>query len=151
MYPSRSAIFTALFNLLRGVADWNFTSQRFIPWTQVSASQMPMLIMWELGERYDWRAEPLSRVTLLVNAIAYLVAPEDQSVVPVQAIDNLLDDIDAAVAPQTPLDRQYGRQTLGGLVYNCRIEGEVVKAAGDIDGISALVVPFRIMVPAPTN
>ena len=150
MMPSRVTIFSALYALLQGVANFALTSQRYTSWDQLSAAkQFPALMLWEEGDRYEWRADPLARITLRVKAIIFLSASADLMVAPVQDIDNLLDAIDAALAPSTGMDKVTGRQTLGNLVYNCRIEGEVIKASGDLDGISLLVVPINITIGSP--
>ena len=150
MMPARVTIVSALFTLLQGVMNFKLKSQRYIPWDQLSpATQFPGLMLWEDGDRYEWRADLLARITLRTKAIIFMSASADLTVAPVQDIDNLLDAIDAALAPSTGMDKVTGRQTLGNLVYNCRIEGEVVKASGDLDGISLLVVPINITVGNP--
>lgn len=146
MTPSRASIFTALFNLLSGVTNFVFKSQRFTIWTDLSPEQYPTLILVEPNEHYGWPAEVLIKNTLRATAVIYLNASADESVAPIQDLDNLLDAIDAAMAPSTGMDKAIGRQTLGNLVYNCRIEGEVVKASGDLDNVSLLVVPIVITV-----
>jgi hypothetical protein len=146
MTPSRTTIMTALFTLLQGVTSFAFTSQRFVMWDQLSPqTQFPALLLWEEGDHYEWLSEPTARVTMTAQAIMYLNASADQTVAPVQDIDALLDLIDAALKPTGP-DKLTGRQSLGGLVYNCRIEGEVKKASGDLDNISVLIVPIHIVV-----
>ena len=149
MQPQRATVMSALFTLLQGVTNFNFTSQRFVLWTDLDAnSQMPALCLWEPGEQYTWPAEKLAKVVLEVRAIIYLSATQDITApAPIQSMDALLDAMDAALAPSSGYDVQMGRQTLGNLVYSCRIEGEIIKASGDLDGISALIVPMKIVVP----
>jgi len=37
------------------------------------------------------------------------------------------------------------RQTLGGMVSHCRIDGQVMKDPGDLDGDALLWVPLKIL------
>jgi hypothetical protein len=38
-----------------------------------------------------------------------------------------------------------GRQTLGGLVSHCWIDGKIMKDSGDIDGDGIAVIPVKIL------
>jgi hypothetical protein len=40
-----------------------------------------------------------------------------------------------------------GRNTLGGTVYNCRIDGKILKDPGDLDGDALLIVPVKLVLP----
>ena len=151
MMPARVTIVTALFNVLSGVSQFRYAKQRFASWDELSPNALfPALMLWEDGDNYEWRRDMLARIILRVRAIIFLSASADQNVAPVQDIDNLLDAIDAALQPSTGPDKMVGRQTLGNLVYTCRIEGEVIKASGDLDGISLLVVPIHIIIGSPS-
>lgn len=146
MIPSRVTVFTALFNLAQTAIEFQTVSQRFIPWNQLSDSQKPALTLWESEEDYSYPKDPLQKLVLTAHLIAYFAAPLDLTIPPVQDIDNALDAFDAVFAPSTGQDKMVGRQTLGGLVYDARIKGKVIKASGDLDGTSALIVPFEITV-----
>lgn len=39
------------------------------------------------------------------------------------------------------------RNTLGGLVYHCFIQGELFKDPGDLDGQGMMVIPIKVLVP----
>jgi hypothetical protein len=147
MTPSRDSIFAALLVLLKGVGIFtptSYVSRRFVLWDQLSPEQFPALILWEPGETISWPGEPLQKGVLRGEAIIYVQGSPDLTVNNVTALDNLLDAIDAVLKP-AGADAQKGRQTLGGLVQHCRIEGEIVKASGDTDNISLLIVPIRIL------
>ncbi len=62
--------------------------------------------------------------------------------------DNVTNDIvDAAQLAILVGADPEGRQTLGGLVYDCWIEGQVLKVPGDIDGQGLVTIPIKILVP----
>ena len=62
------------------------------------------------------------------------------------AINQALDALDAALAPRRN-DGALGRQTLGGVVYDCRIVGVPVRDTGDLDGDGLAVVSVRLVGP----
>src|ERR1700728_4961621 len=82
---------------------------------------------------------------LLFFALVYTDVGSNAAAVPADIIDNLLDALDQALAP-SPTDQitNGGRQTLGGLVYDCRIDGEVECAPGDLQGKGQTVVPIKV-------
>jgi len=55
-------------------------------------------------------------------------------------LNTILDALEAALNPANG-----ARQTLGGLVSHCRIEGAVLKDPGDLDGDGLLWVPIKIL------
>ena len=68
---------------------------------------------------------------------------QDPNEEPISALNTLLDQIDAALAP----DPYQNTLTLGGLVSHCWIDGTVDKQAGDIGGIGIARIPIKILVP----
>jgi hypothetical protein len=61
-------------------------------------------------------------------------------------LNNVMDAFDAAFA-LSGSDLLVGRNTLGGMVYNCRIDGKALKDPGDIDGDALLIVPIKLILP----
>jgi hypothetical protein len=80
------------------------------------------------------------------HALIYTDVGTDKTAVPADVGDDLLDIIDTALAP-SPTDQLMngGRQTLGGLVYDCRIEGDIELAPGDVQGKGIFMVPIRVI------
>jgi hypothetical protein len=67
----------------------------------------------------------------------------DSTAVPAIDLNNILDGVDARLAP-SPVT---GKQTLGGLVSHCRRDGEVMLDPGDLDGQALAIIPIKIFVP----
>lgn len=83
---------------------------------------------------------------LQFHALIYVDFGTDKAVVPADVFDDLLDICDAALAPtMTDQFANGGRQSLGGLVYDCRIEGELELAPGDISAKGIAMVPIRVI------
>ena len=81
------------------------------------------------------------KTTLNVDLFVYTASGKDPDCVPARDLDIALDAIAACLAPG-PAEM---RQTLGGLVSHCRIEGRIVKDPGDLDGQGLALVPVRIL------
>ena len=141
---SREAVMSALFNLVSGATGVVTASRRVKLWSDVPADLRPALYMREPRESYqhDGIAPPVR--TLLVDLLVYIAAGDDPNTAPASTLNNILDAIDTALQPDALIDN---RQTLGGLVYNCRIDGEIMKDAGDIDGDGIAIIPIKIIIP----
>lgn len=71
-------------------------------------------------------------------------AGEDPDVAPIVLINNCLDAVRDALAPDDPARQRF---TLGGLVHWCRVVGKVEKDPGDLDGQAIAVADIEITVP----
>lgn len=151
MIPARNTILTALLTLLATATQFKLTSRRLIMWDKVPPANRPALFLWEPGEEYQWRSELQELTTIKTEAVCYLTPSQDPTVNPVVDLDNLLDGFDTVLKPTGRDKLMYGRQTLGDLVYHCRIEGQIVKASGDTSNVSILLVPIEILVPQVTT
>ena len=141
---NRESIIAALFNLVSGAAAFNTASRRLQLWSSLSSSDKPAVFLYERGDVYTRASEAVPEsVTMNLDVYVYTDAGKDQSAVPATALNNLIDAIDTALAP----DRLSGLQTLSGLVSHCWIEGKVMKDAGDLDGDGVAVIPVKILVP----
>jgi hypothetical protein len=142
---TRAQIEAALFALLEQASGFTASSQRFIHWDQVNATQMPFLALLKTGESRE-REGSLGLLTLKYHVFIYISSGMDPNDVPGTAMNALLDAVDASVAP-TGSDLQTGLQTLGGLVDHVWPHGEVFVDNGDIDGKGVAAIPFEIVVP----
>lgn len=153
MMNSREAIMRALSDRLAGAqfatpingrASWALLSRRLKLWSDVASADQPALFITEHGENLVYAAESQpGKTTLNVDLFVYIAAGKDPDCVPARDLNVALDAIAACLAP----DPTLGRQTLGGLVAHCRIEGRVVKDPGDLDGQGLALVPVRILAP----
>ena len=118
------------------------TGRRLQLWTKV-ASQ-PALFLREDDEELEYIQTILQRQTIHVEVWIYSKSGQDPDLAPAIALNNLLDAVQAAFAPDNP---QRNLFTLGSLVEWCRIEGKIEKFPGDLDGQAAAIVPVLITVP----
>ena len=138
---TREAAVTALVSLVSGAYAWGSPiSRRLKLWGDVPLANRPACFVFSGGNQsYQWRQSVDPKRQLLIRLFIYTNA-KDQSIVGATELDNIMDALDAALAPGP------GRtmQTLGGLVAWARIDGEVLIEPGDLDGDGLAIVPIRI-------
>jgi hypothetical protein len=150
MTPTRKQIAAALLaQLTAGGQFTGGTGRRDRRPEQAASPNKPGLYLVKPREEYKYETDDRGvppRRDLLFLAVIYTDVGTDATAVPADQIDDLLDAIDSALAPGVN-DRiaNGGRQTLGGLVYDCRIDGEIEFAPGDDKGKGETAVPIHVV------
>lgn len=85
-----------------------------------------------------------ARVTMDAEIWIYADAGTDESGVPGERLDPLVEAIEATLKPPPGLEAV----TLGGLVHHCWIEGMVERDPGDLTGKAIAIIDVRMLVPA---
>lgn len=142
---TREAIMTALLAKIAASSTYASVSRRNRAPETITPAQSPALFLFEDAETFV-RAGPARAPvrTLTAKAVIYNNAGTDPNAVPAKVVNNALDALEAALAPD---DIARNACTLGGLVNGVLIDGEIVKAPGDITGVALAVVPIRITLP----
>lgn len=149
--PSREEIYSALFQ--RGVGltwsggqSFQFASRRLKLWADVPAQ--PAFCQAEYTEAISQASNQPYKRRLPAWWFIYHSAGKDDDAIPAQTNNAIMDAVEAALAP-LPTDPGFPdpRNTLGGLVYHCFIDGKVLKDPGDLDGQGLIVVPITILAP----
>lgn len=155
---TREAVMAALHAQLKtaGTVFATYT-RRWLSWQddpQATPPPLPLLVQYEMNEDTQYknsRGLPPTRVWE-VRALVYGRIPQsetpgvpDKTTAGASVLNPLIDAIETALLPDILAD---GRQTLGGLVQDCRIEGVTTKVLGDADpsGICGAIIPIRILV-----
>ena len=151
MTNSRETILEALCALLakaqfatpiNGCDTWALLSRRLKLWSDVAGADQPALFVTDHGETVAYAAGNVPGKTVLnVDLFVYIAAGKDPDCVPAHDLNVALDALQSCLAPSPT-----GRQTLGGLVAYCRIEGRIVKDPGDLDGQGLALAPVKILV-----
>lgn len=118
------------------------TGRRLIPWQNVTSQ--PALFLRGGDDDNQYPNTILQELTMHAEVWIYSRAGEDPSVAPESALNNLIDCVQAAFAPDDPMRQRF---TLGGLVYWCRLVGRIEKTPGDLDGQAVAVADVEIIVP----
>jgi hypothetical protein len=143
MSLTREPIYLALWNKVRVIPGFNTVSRRLAHWADVPKSQQPALYQAQAGEMAMLEHGIPTRWHLSVNLYLYVVADEDPYASPAPMLNALLDAVEAAVAPD-----YSGYQTLGGLVYDCKINGKIETLEGVLGGQEVAIVPIEIQLHA---
>lgn len=147
---SRKSIAAALLTQLMSGGQFVGNGRRLRAPEQAASPGKPGIYLVKPREHYRYAGGEQERGTPPVRefsflAVIYTDVGSDETAVPADVIDDLLDAIDAALAPSVMDQLQNGgRQTLGGLVYDCRIEGEPDLAPGDIQGKGESAIPIKV-------
>lgn len=107
-------------------------------------SEQPALFLRDADEDLEYQNIILQEQTIRAEIWIYSNAGQNPDIAPVIALNNLLDAVQSALAPDDP---STGRFTLGGLVHWCRMEGKVDKEPGDISGQAIAAADVLITVP----
>jgi hypothetical protein len=144
----REQIYSALFATLQSSLGAKFAtiSRRWRMPEQVSPESRPAIFQVQTGERAKTNAngEPIIWIAT-VDLVIYTQGSGDEQTVPSQELNDLLDAVEAALAPASNSD---GKQTLGGKVSHCRLQGSA-RIVENVNGAAAMaVVPVEIVTTA---
>ena len=152
MSTPRKAIAAALLTQLTAGNQFTNIGRRDRAPEQAAEPSQPGLYLLKAREHYKYDAgdkergiPPIRELSFL--AVIYTDVGANEQAVPADVIDDLLDVIDQALAPG-PMDQvtNGARQTLGGLVYDCRVEGQIELAPGDAQGKGTTIVPITVII-----
>ncbi len=147
--PTREAVAVALFTQLQTAgATFAYYSRRPQLWEKTPAFPALYLGMEPQAESYTYAHDVATPATVTLNfvAIVYINAGLDPNVIPDTQMNNLLDAIDATLAPQFPA-LGYA-QTLGGIVHSAWIsDKDIIRIPGYLDGAGTAFVPIKVLVP----
>ena len=146
MQVTREQIYAALYNQLLTVSAWAFADRRFHVITELQEGQFPAMMMLQKGElsEVQGRGVPIKWV-LKVDVLVYVDSSNSPNRVPAQVVNPILDALELCIQPNIN-NALLLPQTLGGLVSQCRIKGEIVTDEF-IGGSQAMVsIPLEIVV-----
>jgi hypothetical protein len=135
-------IAVALFNLLQtsGYPFQTYDRKGDLP-ENVNSADQPYLGLVQLGmAQVENQAQGLEKWLLHFRVLVYIRADAIPSAVPATQINAALKAI-VNVLRSVPIGE---RQTLGGLVDNCWIEGDVLMDTGILDQQCALLIPVTV-------
>jgi hypothetical protein len=139
-----AALWTQLQQANTGNTPFNTMSRRWIPWSSTSAYNCPALFLMEQPGTAAGGERGLTKWVMRFGVWVYLnINTDDYQTVVSTALNNYFDAIDAALAPQPPGQNQ--RQTLGGLVQSCFIDGTPVIDEGLLAPPSLLFIPVTVI------
>jgi hypothetical protein len=127
---------------VNGALTWRTVSNRLRLWGDVSPDQQPAAFLVTHREADEYRGLGLYRRRLDLGVWCYTRSDNSPGA---NDLDTIMESFEAAF--NVPDDMTTGNNTLGGLVYFCRIEGKTFKDPGDIDSQTLLIVPLCVEMP----
>lgn len=143
MNVPRETIYNALLGRAESISPYPFklVSRQPQPWTNLDAGNLPALFQWERGETEKQTTYGLGRWTAKVAWMVLFQPSQNASDVVASRMNPVLDALEASLLADVPGQKQ----TLGGLVENAWIDGEVIKELGVLSTIAALVIPITVI------
>jgi hypothetical protein len=133
MNVPRESVSIALFNLLKNNQQLSTLCKTITRapriWTTVNDVEKPFLTLFKGGpatEHFDQpqdRRIALTKYIIHYNLWLYVVADPSSQIVAETPVNNIADALDAAMQTDAQKTAYGERQTLGGLVSNCWIDG----------------------------
>jgi len=146
---SREDVSVALFNLLLSSYNYPYASRRMKIFDDIQNVNKPALFLEEIAENHVRAKQPLPAIRTIDYKVFIFTQVDpslgnDPTNVPITQLNNLFDLIDPVQGGVLkPDDILQNRQTLNGLVYDCYIEGNVEKIAGDLDNQGVLIFTIK--------
>jgi hypothetical protein len=146
---TRETVINAVLALLQGVTfstsvrghtSFVTVSRRLVHWSGVSKYQRPAAFLTVHTETPIYRNEQVPAYQKISMRVFIYIDASDDTSIPDVDVDTILDGIDSALQP---IGGQP-KQTLGGIVSHCRIEGDIIRDPGDMDGDGIIIVPLAV-------
>ena len=136
---SREAVYAALFAKISAIPGLIAPSRKLRHWSDVT--EYPVMFQAQKSETVYKTKNVDPRIEMLVDIYIYVKAEPGQPSSPL--LNNLLDQVATAVAPDFGGD---DKQTLGGLVEDCKIVGQILTDEGTLGELAVAIVPIHIQV-----
>lgn len=140
MLNSRETAAVALFTLLQQTTGIQNAQRKLLATADLNAADMPALELVAKVEDAEKKGVGLPIFWKLHYYAFLYVSTIDPGNLAETQLNNFLDSIETALKPAP----QTGRQTLGGAVYDCRINGQIVRDPGFASGIGAAAIPIEV-------
>lgn len=127
---------------INGATTWRTVSNRLRLWGDVAPDQQPAAFLVTHQEKDDYRGLGLYRRRLELGIWCY---SRSDSAPGASDLDTMMEAFETGF--NVADNMSTNSNTLGGLVYWCRIEGKTFKDPGDLDSQTLLVVPIVVEMP----
>lgn len=138
---NREAIYSALFEKVKAIEGLITASRVLKHWNDVTPSEQPALFMTQDGELPTSRHGLPTTWHLIVSLYLYCNAGSGSDVIPARQVNEFLDKIQSAFAP----DMVTGVQTLGGLVRDVKFGEKIETDEGLLGAQSVAIIPIIII------
>ena len=139
----REAIYSALWSMAAGAANFASANRRLRHWADVAAPEQPALFMSEKGGHAVTKALGGPTIWTLYADFYVYVHSNDPYLAPAMLLNPLIDALEAALAPSPAT----GIQNLGlpAMVQHAYIAGKVETDEGVLGDQAIAIVPVEIL------
>lgn len=150
---TRNAVMAKILSIIQGMTfsspingqtTWVTVSNRLRLWGDVSSNQQPAAFLVTHREMDDYRGLGLLRRRLDLGVWCYCRSDSSPGG---PLLDTMMESFEQAFITNGVDNPSQNLNTLGGLVYFCRLEGRVFKDPGDLDNQTLLIVPLIVEMP----
>ncbi len=142
---TREAVLDALLAKVQALGYFVSTGRRARDPATIGPAQSPACFLVVSSEEIARPSQNLSAIrTLTVSAFLYNDIGAAPNLYPETALNNAMEQLEAALAPDNPRTQFC---TLGGLVYAAYLKGTVHRAPAELTGKALAIVPIEIMLP----
>lgn len=143
MSVTREQVYGALFAVLSAVPGIRKASRRLEHWDEVPFADTPALYQVQSGEGFTKTVSQPYRRTFRVEVYIYVKVDEGSAVVPATVMNPILDGIENAMKghPSNLMN------TLGGLVFDAHIDGEIETDGGVLSQTMVAIIPIVVTLP----
>lgn len=139
---SREPIMAALFAKLQTVQGFATSSRRLLALEDIQNADLPALYLTQRTEKVETKPPGMNPVSVFTCDVhLYITTGADRTVAPDTILNPLVDAIAAVLAPDNVVTN---RQTLGGLVQHCWIEGLIEYFEGVLGPVGVVIIPIVI-------
>ena len=139
---NRELIFSTLFSKVSSAAPFVTAERQVKLWNDVPPSEQPALFMGQGDQNVTTKVGLPSRYDMQVSLYVYCNRESDPAELAATQLNNKIDAIQEALKPFIVT----GYNTLGGLVFNCVIEGRIETDEGLLGPQSVAIIPVKITV-----
>lgn len=140
---NREAIYSALWTLVSGAAQFATASRRLRHWSDVNSAEMPALFMSEKGGTATHKHLGTPAVWTLQADFYLYVHSSDPYAAPATLLNPLIDAIEAALAPAPATGLQQLGLPLS--VQHVYLAGKVETDEGVLGDLAIAIVPVEIL------
>lgn len=138
---NRETIYAALFDIVSNAYGWKTTSRILKHWQDLAPIEQPACFMAQVGEEAIRTTRLPAKWVLDVRLYLYTHAKTTVGEVPAVSINKAIDAIAASLKPVPAVNTQ----TLGGLVEDARIEGQITTDEGYLGEQAVAIIPIKII------
>jgi len=136
---TRESIYSALFAKLQGITGLNTVSRRLKHYDDVAPADQPAMFV-TCTSQHGQQTKGMPSIYNLDSKIWIYVHETDKSIAPATGLNNILDKIYAVLNPAIP----GNKQTLGGLVEHCWVDGEIVTDEGSLGDQAVAILTIKM-------